>query len=639
MTMRITLFTATLVQDSALSVSGLDREATAEQPFAFVDGKPVLVGRGLKGAAVAMARRFFEPLPRIVSDEAQERLPREKRQPLIRSVWEFEDATPIGYEAFAAPSLRAGVGIRQKTGARAQGLLFDRETIPSGTRWKLRIRVDGSHTFNRDKEVVEAEGILGYVLEEHWAKRRCWLGGGVARGLGFCHIEDLRAYRLEGQAYDDWVNSERARLPGPLADIPKASPTRSWFFKTLDLTLTFGEYRPEPNEPTWGLDMLAVGSHEADRTIQRRGNGRWARPPWAKEADTPESFETDRSLVMEGERPLLPGSSLRGPLRHAFSRAARMGGEQVEDPNRKDAQVGQNDLAGLLFGTVDKSSRVLIRDGRADDEWVAARLHMHAEDEFSAGSYGSAKRNAVRLLQGKFPMQIVVEGGEASQVEKAAKSIDRLIALGKLGHLPVGGQKTRGAGFGRWQAGEWEETTVLARRKWEPSAEPSNAPPATSKPAFEKLRAATTVSIRTKPASLPRSTLTLGEAADMAKKALGGRELVAWFCDPTINLALDVAPVTFGQSWPEDEELEVDEVAFYAKDAVWRAARTSKGVRSVFIEELKTDDEEKAKVVHVPARLHAFSRFSAAKINARSVVLREWHVGGEVRGFTIQEVR
>lgn len=56
MTTRLTLFTATLVQDSALSVSGLDREASADQPFALVRGVPTLVGRGLKGASVQFHR-------------------------------------------------------------------------------------------------------------------------------------------------------------------------------------------------------------------------------------------------------------------------------------------------------------------------------------------------------------------------------------------------------------------------------------------------------------------------------------------------------------------------------------------------------------------------------------------------------
>jgi hypothetical protein len=47
-------------------------------------------------------------------------------------------------------------------------------------------------------------------------------------------------------------------------------------------------------------------------------------------------------------------------------------------------------------------------------------------------------------------------------------------------------------------------------------------------------------------------------------------------------------------------------------------------------------------VVFTPARLHGFSerkqpRFSSAKTGDSNVVLREWHVGGEVLGFTLSQ--
>ena len=134
MNTRMTVFKATLVQDSALSVSGLDRDNSSDQPFSIDDDGPVLVGRGLQGAAVAMARRFFEPLPRSISEDAK------LKTALRRSAWEFLHARPEG--AAGEARLRAGVGIRHKTGARAGGVLYDREVLPAGTRWRLEIRVD-----------------------------------------------------------------------------------------------------------------------------------------------------------------------------------------------------------------------------------------------------------------------------------------------------------------------------------------------------------------------------------------------------------------------------------------------------------------------------------------------------------------
>ncbi len=627
MTTKLTLFTATLVQDSALSVSGLDRETSADQPFALVDGVPTLVGRGLKGAAVAMAKRFFDPLPRAVSDDI-------KHGALRRSAWEFSDATTTG-----VPRVRAGVGIRHKTGARAGGVLYDREVISAGTRWQLSFRVDRSFALD-DAEFTEAEGILGYVLVEHWAKGRCWLGGGAARGLGWCHLDDLKAYRFDEAAYEAWVTSGRTTLPAALTTVPTVAPTRSWCFRTLDVNVSFGEYKPETNEAAWGLDMFAVGPHDTERAVQPTGDGNWAKPAWATNTQTPDALSTDRALLMDGGRPLLPGVSVRGPIRHAFSRLERAAGRDVMDPHLVQGNVGEDDPAGKAFGTVSKSSRILIRDARAESKWSAAKLHMHAEDEFSAGSYGSAKRDAVRVLKGTFPVRIVVEGTTEDEVAPLVKLVDRQVALGALGHLLIGGHKTRGAGAGHWQAKPWAVDDVARARDWTApkEAEESSTNAARSKRSFIERPDAADAWVKTSNGTITEP-LTLGAAARLAKAAFGARKLVAWWCDPTIDLDLRTPPATFGREWPADENgLHVDEIAFYAERAVWRAVRTAKGARFVFIEETtQGDDAKPIRVVHTPAHLHGFRRFSSANTGQGNVLLREWHVGDEVLGFTLTQ--
>jgi CRISPR/Cas system CSM-associated protein Csm3 (group 7 of RAMP superfamily) len=631
MSTRLTLFTATLVQDSALSVSGFDRESSADQPFAIVKGVPTLVGRGLKGAAVAMARRFFDPLPRAVSDDI-------RHGALRRSAWEFADAT-----AAATPGLRAGVGIRQKTGARASQVLYDREVVPAHTQWQLTLRVDWSQIPEdvRGDEGPEAEGILGYVLARHWAEGRCWLGGGAARGLGWCHLAALRAWRLDDEAYEAWVTSDRTTLPNPLDDVPVVEPTRSWCFRTLDVSISFGEYRPEADDAAWGLDMLAVGPSDNDRTIQPTGDGAWARPPWATNAPMPEAFDTDRAIVMDGVRPLLPGSSIRGPIRHTFSRAERAAGREVMDPHLVQGDVGEDDPAGRAFGTVSQSGRILVRDARAEEGWTAAKLHMHAEDEFSAGSYGNAKRDAVRLLRGEFSTRVVVEGASPEMVDDLVQLINRPVALGEIGHLPLGGHKTRGAGCGRWNPSAWVNDDVRATRSWKPTTPVArNATGHGQATTFMRRPDDAEAWVRTSSGILG-ATLTLGEAANMAMEALATNTLVAWWCDPTIDLDRS-PPATFGRAWPTDDaSLQVDEVAFYAKQAVWRAARTSVGVRFVLVQEVVGSQKgaTRASVVHTPARLHAFKRFSAASTGHGAVMLREWRDGDEMLGFTIMEVR
>jgi hypothetical protein len=310
----------------------------------------------------------------------------------------------------------------------------------------------------------------------------------------------------------------------------------------------------------------------------------------------------------------------------------------VKDPHLVQGDVGVDDVAGRAFGSVSRSSRILIRDARAEKEWAAAKLHMHAEDEFSAGSFGNAKRDAVRVLRGVFPVRVVIEGATPEEVEPLVTLIDRQVALGVLGHLPIGGHKTRGAGWGRWQAKPWAVDDVKKSMDRTPPKEPESPTPSVSraKRTFIERPAAAEAWVRTKQGTLDITALTLGEAAKLAKAALGVQPRIAWWCDPTINLDLATPPATFGHMWPEDAKLQVDEVAFYAERAVWRAVRTSSGARYVLIEEVASAESAvQTSVVHTPARLHGFQRFSSANTGQGNVLLREWHVGDAILGFTL----
>jgi hypothetical protein len=271
---------------------------------------------------------------------------------------------------------------------------------------------------------------------------------------------------------------------------------------------------------------------------------------------------------------------------------------------------------------------------------------MHAEDEFSAGSYGSAKRDAIRVLRGVFPIRIVVEGSDANEVESLVAEINQLVALGELGHLPVGGHKTRGAGWGRWQPATWILDDVNSTRSWAPVAEPiTNTTPSASRfdgdaeNAWSKWRgnAGEARHVRVTNGSLESPSLLLSEAATLAREALENYSLVAWWCDPTIDLTVLNPPGVFGHEWPNDDNLRIDEVAFFADHAVWRAARTAAGSRWSFIEEVAEDEPgaRRAHVMYTPARLHGNARFAAARTDREQVRLREWHVESQMLGFTL----
>ena len=636
MSTKLTIFTATLVQDSALSVSGLDRESTSDQPFTLIDGKPILSGRGLKGSAVAMARRFFDPLPRSVSEEIG------RKEALRRSAWRFRDARITGNEK---PRLRSGVGILQATGARAEGVLYDREVMPKGTKWDLVLRVDW-RLAGSDEQAEEVEGILGYVLDKYWKEGRCWLGGGAARGLGFCHLTDLKAYRLDGTQYEAWVESGRTlKKLSAESSIPQHPPTKSWYFRTLDVEVSFGAYRPEGSESDWGVDMLAIGPHEIEQGSQRKGTGRWARPSWADpSAPPPDEQLTQRSILMDGEAPLIPGSSVRGPLRHAFSRAQS---GKCRDPHLHNGDVGTEDAAGKLFGTVDQSSALLIRDASAEGDWTAARLHMHAEDEFSAGSYGSAKRDAVRLLSGKFSVRFVIEGGNKEDVAGKQKELDRLIALGQLGHLPIGGHKTKGAGYGVWKPGDWQLVDVLAPQGAEKQAGPQSekqtatneGPPRETFPkASDPLRKWIHIDHLGTEKAGPNvaAPLTLKDICEMVPSEVK-ESLTAWWCEPAIDFSVD-QPKTFGRCLPSESTLKVEEAVFFSPSAAFRMAKTKRGWKKVLIQECdeKTTTAQSVTVTETPARLHRdTNRFTAHLAESGTLLIKEWRHQGQTMGYTL----
>lgn len=647
-----TIFTAVLAQDSALSLSGIDTPSGADQTFSKVDGVPVISARGLKGAAVAMAQRCFREIPRSVSD------PPAGKKALVRSAWRFEHARQL-VERCELPR-RAGVGIAQATGARAEGVLYDVEVVPAGARWHLEFHVDWRLPRLIDEAPEDVEGILGYVLAEQWAAGRCWLGGGVARGLGWCHLEreSLRAYRLTREQYQNWRASKDRPLPEPEPSFPRSAPTRSWCFRTLELTIPFGEHRPEPDGPAWGVNMLAIGAHDRASAEQLGEDHHWVRSRQRVDSAV-DVLATRRAIAMEDGRPILPGASLRGPLRHAYSRQLRALSQQIADPHGVPHQPltldepDEPDAAMKLFGTLEHSSRLLIRDGAVAEDWLAARLQQHAEDEFTGGSFGSAKRDAVRLLAATFKIQLLIEGPDEQTIQPLIEALDKTIALGQLGHLPLGGHKTRGAGWSCWQRSseQWKNCDVVS------SAPPPASAAAPPQPSVdEERREQETGSplgrgdevvnadwgpeprgniVNAESSTLSDlSALTLGEAARRARAAMTGA-LSCWWCEPRIDLAVQHPPLTFGHTWPDDSALSVDEVVFFSERESWRAARTREGWRCFF---LRVIDDPQGSAIRrdLPATLHVSPqvRFSATLPPTAAITLHEWRQGTEVLGFT-----
>lgn len=438
-----TLFVGTLVQESFLSAGGRDDpDTTVDSPFCRDGlGWPTLRGTGLAGALIATLRRLNSVPPSISGSK-------DGRQP---SVWRFFNSHPEAksetsetrWEACKTRpevAYRQHVAIDHRTGAAATGALFNVETLPPGTHWPFLLEVDTS----RDPE---AAGHARKALA-HWAAGRCLIGREVARGLGWMTLRDLKEYALTTDQIDIWPNAERAeRYLGYIQDcfalLGKCVPTATealpgWL--EIRGTISAGEH-----DDGYGIDSLSIGGH-ASEELAAQWDDRFFAPEGMTAEVAKQSFDPDFAVVTwvkEDVRvPYIPGSSLRGPLRHALARLLKARGQ--------DATLVKN-----LFGTGDRSAKLLIRDALPDSghEIQLAWLQHHAEDEFTGGAFSTAKFDRVAVMHGRFGWKMVLE--DATEIEK--KALFELFELARAGQIGIGGGQWRGHGWLHWEIEDWDK--------------------------------------------------------------------------------------------------------------------------------------------------------------------------------------
>ncbi len=458
----ITLFSGYLVQDSALSVGGNnDADGTVDDPLCRDgQGRFTLRGTTLAGALLATARKLYQHLPAEISAASAEQDDNNRKKIPPRSVWQFFTSHP---ETVSESSeSRQGVGILQATGAAAEGALFDIETLPRGTRWRFYLAVDMSQVSENMGLDSNPASIAAAALLE-WQQGRCWIGRAVARGLGWLHLEDLTAYCLDTSHLDLWPDSSLS-LPEALEEVAKkveAIPAERfvdkfgsfsfrnpWHYVEINGRLQVGE-----RDNGYGIDALAVGGHAASEALTE-WNSHYLTNKGQQLEKQKEEFAPDSSIVLtrssNGElQPFIPGSALRGPLRHTLSRFLRAKGKEIQDPNQKNSEP--TDMVAKLFGNLKKSAALLISDAYlVNDDWQAVWLQHHAEDEFSAGVYESSKFDRVALVNAEFAWRFVIEVQDEKDAEEYLQLLMPIFEYGEQGFLPVGGGQWRGLGWVKW---------------------------------------------------------------------------------------------------------------------------------------------------------------------------------------------
>lgn len=424
-----TLFVGTLVQESFLSVGGVDDPATTvDSPFCR-DGldRPTLRGTGLAGALIATLRRHLgDKVPETISGSDKGRQP---------SIWRFFNSHPASGSGSA---YRQHVAIDERTGAAATSMLFNVETLPPGTCWPFLLEVDTS----RDASAAN----LAREALAHWAAGRCLLGREVARGLGWMRLVGLREYELTPDQVDLWPRATRSddylgyieeQFAQLAQNVPAADkPLPGW----VEIT---GSVIAGEHEDGWGIDSLSIGGHASEELLAAWDAERFLAPDGMN--DPGAAFDPDFAIVTFEQRaadgsparlPYIPGSSLRGPLRHALARLQRARGKPLQPVEE-------------LFGTVKQSAKLLIQDALPDprEEVRLAWLQHHAEDEFSGGAYGPAKFDRVAVMQGRFAWRMVLE--DATEDQKTL--LQDLFALARAGQIGIGGGQWRGHGWLQWK--------------------------------------------------------------------------------------------------------------------------------------------------------------------------------------------
>ncbi len=507
-----TLVRGKLVQRSGLTVGGSPLDPTGSDIQCHRDGRGRLTvpGSSLAGAFIETAARIcpelvesrgpvrlhnryaYQDLDRLSGKSrdgcAKVRPPREGESEMYQSLLYVYPCHMVKMDY--PVERRQGVGIRQRTGAAAidQRALFDHEVVPAGTGWDFLTEIDTC------RAGACAESLILLALLE-WAQDRCWLGASVARGTGWLTLADLEVLRLPmtEDAVEAWPTNSKeslgdlwevaqaiggARIERDIATIYRTAttafgvelPPRRFWYLTIDARLSAGR-----RSNGYGLDAFSIGGHNA------QPHARLAAKLLVPNGIHPEKFQQEYDPDMpvvtmqrqsvasaqEGttaagqqprpvDEPFIPGSSIRGPLRHATScRRRGLHQEEVPDPNEPGSKKSSQRCHVAAFRPCRTRRRLLVRDALLTDEaggdYKLALFQHHAEDEFTAGVYGTTKHDRTAIVDGAFDVRLVIEAQDVQGLRTSIEAIYPTLKLAELGHLPLGRAKWGGLGWIPWR--------------------------------------------------------------------------------------------------------------------------------------------------------------------------------------------
>jgi CRISPR/Cas system CSM-associated protein Csm3 (group 7 of RAMP superfamily) len=279
------------------------------------------------------------------------------------------------------PRRAAHVSIDSATGAAKRGALFNEEVVAADTEFELYLRLD------RADEYDAAEGLKGLLGQ---VSKRLRLGGKTGSGLGRAELQGLKCHLL------DWGD------PGQLAEFLAEGGLRPFPWQNAE------SIEPRAAEPAWEvsgwlipLEPLLVKSGVAQEEVEGAEWSEFAEdveklPGWNAEREPEPAGEprvSDHEPLREphatGETRhlVIPGSSLRGPLRNRCRKILNHLLPSDQARELLDGLFGNTDRGGLLFfedlvpedeaGFIE---RLRIQDHVTIDRWTGGAMDKRKYD-------------------------------------------------------------------------------------------------------------------------------------------------------------------------------------------------------------------------------------------------------------------
>ncbi|MBN2723292.1 MAG: hypothetical protein JXR95_04385 [Deltaproteobacteria bacterium] len=482
----ITVITGKFITDSPLLISDGRSDGSIDK-FIQRDGSGAifLPGSSIAGALLQTAARICPDLFsnsekfNQITMKTNGKSPEDNSKDKFRnSRWKISSCYPENKNI--EPWIRQGVSIIQKSSTKKEHALYNFEFIPPGTVFPFEFEVDTGNFHNPDSHnsAKLARDLLLLSLRE-WQNGYGFLGGQVSRGLGRITPAEIKVFDIPASDVMHWPDTGKT--------IEEASNGKDWICKDwksnlksdfnnswhrikINISITAGKTE-------WGWDSIAVASGDWEKlrfdiNDKPDTNTRWKFAGTGQdytyfvtssdEDDESKSNLPDHLLPTDGKGSvIIPGSSIRGILRHMLSAIERSSRVNIEDPAvsefscRDDNHIKKlredlpDDIA-RLFGFNEHDGHLLIPDAVSSDV-ESALFQNHAEDEFTAGSFGSALFNREVIMSGRFSTDIIIEAPDSDELIKYANLFEKLNVLSKNNLLPLGGGTARGHGWPSWK--------------------------------------------------------------------------------------------------------------------------------------------------------------------------------------------